>query len=222
MIYAFPLWGLLYRAHQDPDLFYGWPIYFPQVNAWVVELMGTITIALFIIWCGQRVAYVLRRGRASTPQLTHVALILSHVLITAVSYLWVEEITRGWLFINIWHNLQYLVFVWAYNAQRAERSPIRGALADDLGGDAQVDPLKLIRSLSQPTFRSGASYLGLCLIAGTLFFIGADALVALGEPWMPTQGASLLLIVHLSINFHHYLVDAVIWTRKYNAPQQPH
>ena len=178
---------------------------------------------------------MLRRGDFTrSPLLTHSIFILSHVLITAVSYLWVDEITQGWLFINIWHNAQYLVFVWVYNARRTQSSSLEARVTErssEASGGGSHDPLAFLRSLSHPTLKSLSRYLILCVTSGTLFFLLIDLIISLLERWtlseqiahlmastqwaLPAQSFSLLLVIHLSINFHHYLVDAVIWRRRH-------
>ena len=35
-----------------------------------------------------------------------------------VAYIWTRDITFGWLMINIWHNFQYILFVWMFNNRR--------------------------------------------------------------------------------------------------------
>ena len=89
-------------------------------------------------------------------RLGHTLYVLSHVVITVVSYVAISEVTRGWLLINIWHNAQYLLFVWAHNAREFR---------------VGVDPARPLLSRLSP----------------------------------------VVLIGHMAVNFHHYLVDAVIW-----------
>ena len=215
VVFAFPIWGLLHRVHQASPEFYGWPIFFPTINSALVTIAAVIATSLLVVWCGYRVVTFQTYNVFHRPLITHSIFILSHVAITVVSYLLVTEITQGWLFINIWHNAQYLVFVWAYNARRTQVS------------QSNTDHLGLLRTLSQPTCKSIASYLSLCIILGTLFFLGVDMIISAFE-WISltsmissqanlgiTPGHfSLLLVIHLSINFHHYLVDAIIWKRK--------
>jgi hypothetical protein len=117
--------------------------------------------------------------------------VLSHVVITVVSYVVVSDVTLGWLLINISHNAQYFLFVWAYNARRFEK------------GIERDHPW--LSRLSQPghVFAYGAVCLGLS--TALYFALGrATAAIAIG-------GLPLVLIAHQAVNFHHYLVDAPIW-----------
>ena len=43
---------------------------------------------------------------------------LSHFAVFATGYLWIGDITYGWLAINVWHNAQYILFVWLFNTRR--------------------------------------------------------------------------------------------------------
>jgi hypothetical protein len=84
---------------------------------------------------------------------------------------------------NVWHNAQYLLFVWHYNNQRFA---------------AGVDPrAPLLSTLSQS--RNVWRYAGVCLALSTAAYGG---LAVLGLA---------VVAVSQAINFHHYVVDAVIW-----------
>ena len=62
--------------------------------------------------------------------------------------------------------------------------------------------------------RHGARYAALCLVAGAAIFVLAEWLGA-RLLWL---GLPTVLIVHFTLNFHHYLVDGVIWKRRRSAP----
>ena len=189
VVFAFPIWGVLHRAHQRPPQFYGMPLWSPPVPA-------ALVVAAAVLALGTLSAWTWRQLRA--PRGTGEALfLLSHVVITVVSYLAIPDVTRGWLFINVWHNAQYILFVWAANARR-----FRGG----------VDPERpFLSRLSQP--RSWLGYVAVCLVLSTTFYL------ALGQvlPRLPSpawQVLPLVLVCHLAVNFHHYLVDAMIWRRR--------
>ena len=149
-----------------------------------------LVVIAAVVALGTLAAWTWRQLRA--PRGTGAALfLLSHVVITVVSYLAIPDVTRGWLFINIWHNAQYILFVWAANARR-----FRGG----------VDPERpFLSRLSQPTYV--VRYAAVCLALSTTFYL------ALGQalPRVGWQVLPLVLACHLAVNFHHYLVDAVIW-----------
>jgi hypothetical protein len=195
VVFAFPLWGLLHRAHQQPGRFYAAPLWMPPAPRPLVVIAGALALGALALWIVRH----LRARRAGRPRSRGQALfVLSHVIITAVSYLAIPDITRGWLFINIWHNAQYLLFVWAMNARRFERG---------------VDPRRpFLSRLCQP--EHAVRYALVCLGLSAAFYFGLNQ--ATGS--LSWQVLPLALICHQTVNFHHYIVDAVIWRSRRPAP----
>lgn len=190
VVYGFPLWGVLHRAHQAPAEFYGAPLWCPPVPGVVVLVAGIFALVALALWLRRVV-----EGEVSRPAALFIA---SHVAITAIAYLLIPEITRGWLFLNIWHNAQYLLFVWAANARRfGEGGPEAAA----------IGPLP---ALSRPG--RGLAYAAILVAISSAFYLALGATVdAISWSALP-----VLLVVHQSVNFHHYLVDMLIW----RAPRQ--
>ncbi|MCA9660831.1 MAG: hypothetical protein KC486_20985 [Myxococcales bacterium] len=189
VVYAFPLWGVLRRAHEDPGTFYGAPLWCPPTPALAVDVAAAIALAALALWLLRELRAWRRGDRRRLPQALFV---LSHVAITTVSYLLIADVTRGWLFINIWHNAQYLLFVWAANAQRfADPEPATG----------------LARRISQPGWF--AAYALACVAVSAAFYVTLGAAAGL----LAWTSLPALLILHQTANFHHYVVDAVIWRR---------
>jgi hypothetical protein len=186
VVFAFPAWGLLHRMSQAPTEFYWNPLRLPWVPGSVVVLAGVVATSALGVWAFQ----TWRDGRSLLT--AEGRFLLSHVAITSVSYLVIGEITAGWLFINIWHNAQYLLFVYAWNARRYRRG---------------VEPERYVVSwLSQP--RRALGYAAAC------FAVGSGGYFLLGEATARLALASALpvvLIVHHAVNFHHYLADTVLW-----------
>ena len=117
----------------------------------------------------------------------------SHLVVTAAAYLWVSDITSGWLVLNIWHNLQYLQFVWLQNVRREAQGPV-----------GMQDLQRLVKPL-----KNAGKYLAVCLVLGAVMY---QALSVAGQQlvWL---GLPTVFILHFTVNFHHYLVDGVIWKR---------
>ncbi len=191
LILAFPLWGVLHRIHQQPGEFYDialWTPTLPPASEW---LAAGVALALLLVWAVRH----LRAASTGTPRSRgHALFILSHILITVVSYLLISDITQGWLFINLWHNAQYLLFVWAMNMRRFHGGP---------------DPARrFLSQLCQPG--QVKRYALTCIaLSWTLYLalgLTPDTLACLAWPALP-----LLLVVHMAVNFHHYVIDAVIW-----------
>ena len=196
VVYAFPLWGLLHRAHQQHAEFFGAPLWSPGLPHAVVVAVAVFALASLGVWTWQR----LRSSRDdASPRTGHTLFVLSHVVMTVVSYVAVRDITRGWLFINIWHNAQYMLFVWAFNARQ-----FRGG----------VDPSRrLVSRLSQ---RENVAWYALtCLGLSTLFYATLGQLTSRAA----TTLLPIVLVTHQSVNFHHYIVDAVIWRSRRARPR---
>ena len=188
VIYGFTAWGVLHRASQEPPEFYAAPLWSPPVPRFAAAAAGALALLTLAAWLHRR----LRAARRGEPRDTgHALFVLSHVVITAVAYLLVEDITRGWLFLNIWHNAQYLLFVWAFNARQFA------------GG---VDPARpFLSRLCQPD--RVLHYAAVCLGLATVFYLALGHMTAA----LDARVLPLVLVGHLAVNFHHYLVDAVIW-----------
>lgn len=187
VIYGFTLWGVLHRAHQQPPEFYAMPLWSPQVPRLAVVAAAAFALAALLAWA-LRLSRAVRAGERRTG---HALFVLSHAAITAVAYLLVADVTRGWLFLNIWHNAQYLLFVWAFNARRFA------------GG---VDPARpFLSRLCQPD--RVVHYAAVCLGLSTLFYLALGQATAA----VTSQVLPVVLVCHLAVNFHHYVVDAVIW-----------
>jgi len=193
LIYLFPLWGLMHRCTTAPEFFYGYPIYLPPVDAALTGATGIV--AVFVCaWWGYRQVRLALAGRLNVG---HCLFVASHLLVMAVAYLWVTDITSGWLVVNIWHNLQYLQFVWLQNLRRDTQGPI-----------ATEDFQRLVKPL-----KSAGKYLAICLVLGAVMY---QALSVAGQQlvWL---GLPTVFILHFTVNFHHYLVDGVIWKRPKRA-----
>lgn len=187
VIFGFPVWGLLHRAHQRPEEFYNSPILQVAVPRPLVLAAGVFALGALLLWTLRQT----RPARPGTPGTGQALFVLSHVAITTLSYLAIDDITRGWLFINIWHNAQYLLFVWAQNARR-----FRGG----------VEPARPFLSwLCQPG--QWLPYALVCVGLGGAFYF----LLGQAAERMAWQALPLVLICHQTVNFHHYIVDSVIW-----------
>src|SRR4029079_1850003 len=129
--------------------------------------------------------------RARRLALVHTLYMSSHFLIFAVGYLLIDNITYGWLVINIWHNAQYILFVWLFNTRRFKN-----------GIDPQARFLSYISQgrrlwlyLLTCVGITGVIYRGILGPLNALFFAGLSATI----------------VLYQIVNFHHYLVDAMIW-----------
>ncbi len=193
MFYLFPLCGILHRSWQAPETFLGLELRVIPVPGLLVELVAAAAIATLAVWAFQR-ARAFWHGQGA---FAHTLYIASHITVFAFGYILIEDITYGWLVINIWHNAQYLLFVWLFNTNRYRE-----------GIDAKA---RFLSTISQS--RNWWLYFVICLLISTLLYVaisvfGAKAL-ALGLP--------SLIVIYQAINFHHYIVDSRIW--KARKPQ---
>ena len=129
----------------------------------------------------------------------------THHAVFLIAYVGVSDLNWGWLVVNVWHNAQYLLFVWAFNVNRCARS---------------ADSAHWFVRLCQP--RNIAFYFLGTLALTTIVY--QSLLRAVG--WFDVTMATVaLVVVFQTANFHHYIVDSMIWKRprgKLAAPRAQH
>lgn len=187
VFYLLPLWGILYRSWQQPETFLTLEVWTAPVPRIVVDIVGAITVATLIMWAIGR----FRMYRANSLPLAHTIYTLSHLAAFGVGYMLISDLTYGWLVINIWHNAQYVLFVWIFNTKRFEKGETKEA--------------RLISKLSQA--KNWPYYFGFCMILTFFMYTGIRA----AEGYFAILGLAPLIIIYQTINFHHYIVDSMIW-----------
>ena len=187
-LYLVPLWGILHRSHQAPETFLGVELVVMPVWREVVWLAAAAAIGTMGWWLLE-LGRSLARGERLQGQSLYV---LSHALIFVVGYLVIADIDHGWLVLNVWHNAQYILFVWMFNQNRFRDG---------------VDPRhRFLSRLSQP--RNWPYYFATLLMISTVAYLALDRGLALVDP---ATSLPLFLVAYMTINFHHYIVDGVIW-----------
>ncbi len=190
IIYALPVWGILHRSFQSPRQFLFTDVKVLPVPLWLVTAAGVVTTGVLLWWIAQTLkALVL----GSLP-VAHTLYICSHLMIFGIGYIAIDDINHGWLVLTVWHNCQYILTVWMFNNNRFKDS---------------VDVRhRFLSFISQR--RQMLNYFGVCLVISTLVYSALQAslnwLVVVTSTTLP-----LFAIAFQAINFHHYLVDAVIW-----------
>jgi len=180
--YLLPLWGILHRSYQAPAEFLSMPIKVLPVPGLLVDIVGIAALA-GVAWF--LVTRLLLWWQGRLP-LAHTLYVLSHYLIFYVGYIAIDDITVGWLTVNMWHNAQYILFVWMFNNNRFK------------GG---VEPkAKLLSYISQT--RNAWVYFVACLVLSTVIYLP----LAVSAAAVPT-----LMFIYQVINFHHYIADSIIW-----------
>ena len=180
--YALPLWGILWRSSQQHEDFIGISLVSVPVPFAVTHAVGGFAVALLVWLAASRI----RAWKAGELPVAHTLYLVSHFVIFAMGYGLIDDITTGWLAINIWHNAQYIGFVWYYNNQRFA------------GGE---NPEARILSKLSQTSRFPA-YMAACIFLTTVVYITAQNTIAVVVP---------AIIVFQALNFHHYIVDSFIW-----------
>ncbi|HET6893021.1 MAG TPA: hypothetical protein VFH31_18090 [Pyrinomonadaceae bacterium] len=190
VIYALPAWGILHRSYQAPEKFLFMEVKVIPIPLWLVVAAGAATFIILSWWVAQTVKAWLE----GSFSISHTLYLCSHLLVFGVGYLLIEDINHGWLVLNIWHNCQYILTVWMFNNNR-----FKGGL------DYKH------RFLSYLSQRSNLlMYFAVCLILSTGLYAGLQ--YSLG--WLALATATSLPVMAIAmqaINFHHYLVDALIW-----------
>jgi hypothetical protein len=197
VIYLLPLWGILHRSWQHPAFFLRQPIRVLPVPRLAVQVAAVAAVTSILVWMWKQLV-ALRERRLPVAYTLYM---LSHIVIFSVGYLEVEDISYGWLTINIWHNLQYILLVWMFNNNRFKNG---------------VDPEhRFLSSISQT--RRVVPYVLVCLGISTVLYFALDsALEAMGLSVLTVS-----LAVYQAVNFHHYIVDGVIWKVR-KRPVQVH
>ena len=187
VIYLPAVWGILNRSWQNPGVFLGLELRVIPVSASAVQMVGLAASIVAGCWLISRFK-ALRDGRLSGA---HTMYLVSHMLVFLTGYILIPNIDHGWLVLNIWHNAQYLLIVWMYNNNRFRSG---------------VEPAhKFLSTLSQT--RNVLAYVAVCLLITTAVYKSVDAVLAL----FTAITLPLAIIVYQTINFHHYIVDAVLW-----------
>jgi hypothetical protein len=193
VIYAVPIYGIAHRSSTLGDRFLELPIVPLPVPGALVTALGVLAALAVAGWAIQT-ARRIRQGEADDR---YVGFVLSHIAIFATAYVLVDDADTGWLAINVWHNLQYVMVVWMANARRYA---------------AGVDPrARLLSTISQP--RRVVAYFATCIAISTIVYAGLSQATA----WLVGGGIGAAAALYMGINFNHYVVDAVIWRRRRTA-----
>lgn len=194
VIYMVPIYGIAQRSSTMGDTFLGSHVVRIVLPEPLIMILGAAAAAAVAGWT-LRTASDWWQGRLDRP---YAAFVASHALIFLIGYALIDDVNIGWLTVNVWHNLQYVLVVWMVNSKRYANG---------------IDPTaRLLSTISQPG--RGWWYFGTCIAISTLvyFNLGLLTRVVVGGSLAATLG------VYMGINFHHYVVDALIWKRRRVAP----
>jgi hypothetical protein len=190
--YSVPVAGILVVSARAPEQFLFLPVRVLPVPEWVAAAAVLVAALSVAVWLAHQYR-AWRRGCMAGP---YVAYVSSHFVVFGTAYIGLAELNYGWLAVNMWHNAQYILFVWLFNNRRFN------------GG---VDPKRLLLSTISQNGRFPL-YIAVCLTLSTaVYFVmgrfGQDTLArSLG-----VSAALAAVIIYQTLNFHHYVVDALIW-----------
>lgn len=189
--WSVPIAGILAVSARSPGLFLWTPLWTLPVPQWLAETAIALAASAVLLWIVDQIR-ISRRGQMALP---YVLFMLSHFAIYATAYIYFTDLNHGWVVINIWHNAQYIAFVWIFNNRRFASG---------------INPQhRFLSMLSQPG--RVWLYLLVCVTISTAFYTAVTRTVE-ALALMP-----YIVIFYQTINIHHYLVDAKIWKLRKQA-----
>lgn len=198
IFYAMPLYGILLRSSEKHAHFIGMELWTLPVPVAVADTAGYAAGALVAVWAARRLVAA-ARGRLAT---VHTLYMSTHLAIFGAAYVWTDDITFGWLMINIWHNFQYILFVWMFNNKRFKT-----------GIDSRARFLSYISQSGRIWL-----YMAICIaITGGIYWGVLRAV-----DWLFFTGLGATIVLYQIVNFHHYIVDAMIWKKRGSGAPRAH
>lgn len=182
-------------AHGASDRFLGMPM-------WTVEisLPGLAAVWLAVLCLGalsiQRLFPGTNESRANGG--AYLKYLCGHVLVFGIAYAASNNLESSWLIASCWHNLQYLIFVGKANRKR---------FSD--GVDAKAP---LLSTLSQTG--NAWLYIAFCLTATVAVYYALESVQPSIQSWLGLSALASMVLIYQTVNFHHYIVDAIIWRRQ--------
>ena len=209
-LYLVPVFGILYRSQQPgsdflglrikklPHLLYEYcsiPIaYSFSWTSYAAVVAAAAAAIVSAIWIGLLANRIQRQQTIPAPLLLYVC---SHFAVFFTGYYLIEDIDHGWLVLNIWHNAQYILFVWWFNTNRF--------------GSSQPERSTFLSRISQKSLKSVISYFAVTLCLSTVIYFTIERIMNL-QRFVAIPAS--ILVTFQAINFHHYIVDGIIWKRK--------
>lgn len=197
-LYLVPLFGIFYRSYQAQPNFLGMDVKYMPVGTWVLALVGGVAIVAF----GYSLFRQLQAWLHGRLPLAHTMYVASHHIIFVTGYVLIEDITTGWLVLNVWHNAQYILFVWWFNNNR---------FRDEIKPEH-----KFLSTLCLS--KNFLVYIVVCLAISTVAY---SLMYRAAVPLTSATAVPVALVVLMVTNFHHYIVDGIIWKKRRAPAPQP-
>lgn len=200
VLYALPIAGILYRSCQKSPTFLGMELkYFP-----VPEVLAQAAIVLAVVSVVYWIFIQIQKYQRGELTLAYPLFVTTHLMVFATAYIIIPNIDHGWLVINVWHNAQYILFVWMFNNKRFKDG---------------VDPNhRFLSTLSQR--QNQLAYYLTCIGISTVLYTSTQQIFSHYQEYVKITTFPLVLIFYQTINFHHYIVDGIIWKIRQKPIQQ--
>jgi hypothetical protein len=202
-IWAIPIWGIVHRCSQDLDSFLFLPLWTPDIPTSIDAAIGSAAVLITAAWLITKLCDWKKGNIAYAPFF----FVLSHHITFFVGYIYIKDVTIGWLVANIWHNAQYILFVWLFNQNRFQNTESREK-APVLHWLCQRNPYRTI------------AYFAACLAVTTIIYQGLSTGIEIISADNAVRIAALTVILYQTINFHHYIVDGLIWKARKKSHQK--
>lgn len=190
LFYLTPISSFLVMSSGKPSLFLAMPVATLPVPVAFAKLAFYINLLLLLFWLLVQLKQ-LKIGHLKWQEFLY---LVSHHCIYIISYVFIQDISVGWLAINIWHNLQYITFVWHFNSNQHSKN-IRNVK-------------RLMYWLCKPSPLYIFFYMATCFLLSKLFYNSINTIVVYLHTFTTLP---LFMIAYQSINFHHYITDTMIW-----------
>jgi hypothetical protein len=192
VFYFVPISCFLDMSSNGQQMFLGMRVWVIPISQEFTFWLMAVTSLVFIVWLVKKAKLLIEKKIS----ISYFSYLMSHYTIYYIAYAYVDNINYGWIIINIWHNAQYVAFVWLFNTNKY------GKLENS------KNPFLF---LARPN--NALLYFAACFICSTLIYISISELID-GFP------IYMAIIVYQAINFHHYIVDSRIWKLRKKPLQQ--
>lgn len=202
-LWSVPIWGIVHRCSQGWDTFIFQPFWTPDIAPWVSDMVGVIACSILILWFITKFIDWSKGVLAYAP----FTFVLSHHIAFYAGYILINDITVGWLIANVWHNAQYILFVWLFNQMRFQDDNAKKN-SPFLYWICQRNPYRVL------------AYFAFFIMVSTVVYTGLGSGIKLISGEDTVAITALTVIVFQTINFHHYIVDSIIWKARKKSHQK--
>ena len=183
VFYLVPIVCFLDMSSNQPETFLTMDVWVIPINSEVSNVLLIVTALVFLIWFVKKTNLAIRKEIS----ISYYSYLISHYLIYYIAYAYIDNVNYGWIVINVWHNAQYIAFVWLYNTNKY------GTIEDS------SNPFLFLARPSNAVLY----FLGCFAVSSAIYF----SIEKLGEG-LPFY---VLIVIYQTLNFHHYIVDSKIW-----------